>query len=256
MGFITAAVGRKRDRESNEAIAAQNLGFQQENLAYQKQLQQDLFAREDNAMQRKVADLKAAGLSPTLAAGGPGAGAGSPVVTQAPQNPMKYEDNPLSAAGSQLSNVLGKVNMAMGLLKMRNDIAISGAQKDLMSEKVKQEKFSNKIHERFGVPRDQTIPSDFIRKHGMLTVGGNAMKTIYDKLAPIKGKFPQTAKLLDNLTGRMGKVGKGVRLKIDTVLAKAPKKLTNTITKVINYPLTKKIKSAIAIKKLIELITD
>ncbi len=50
------------------------------NFNYQKALQQQIFAREDNAIQRRASDLQAAGLSKTLAAGS-GAGAGSVVST-------------------------------------------------------------------------------------------------------------------------------------------------------------------------------
>ena len=65
--------------------AEANMKYQQENLAYQKQLQQTIFKREDTAVQRRAEDLAKAGLSKTLAAGS-SAGAGTVVGTSAPQS--------------------------------------------------------------------------------------------------------------------------------------------------------------------------
>lgn len=68
---------------NNNRINQQNLQLQQEQLEYQKQLQQDIFAREDTAYQRTVNDMRSAGLSP-LSMNGTN-GAGSVVSTSAPQ---------------------------------------------------------------------------------------------------------------------------------------------------------------------------
>jgi len=65
-------------------IDEQNLQFQKGQFEYEKQLQDRIFAREDSSHQRAVKDLRAAGLSPILAAG-KGARAGAPISVKAPQ---------------------------------------------------------------------------------------------------------------------------------------------------------------------------
>lgn len=76
------AIGQGLGGLSNSIFGGLNFWQQSENLKYQKRLQKQIFAREDNAVQRRVSDLRAAGLSPVLAAGS-AANAG-PVVSTTP----------------------------------------------------------------------------------------------------------------------------------------------------------------------------
>lgn len=97
-----------------------NTYMQWQNLQYQKDLQKDIFAREDTSIARRVADLKASGLSPVLAAG-QGAGTGSVVSTQAPQFDTSITDKAINA---------------LGLLKMEQDIAHSKTQQQLLAKQI------------------------------------------------------------------------------------------------------------------------
>lgn len=93
---------------------------QQKQFNYDRELQQTMFEREDTAVQRRAADLEAAGLSQTLAAGN-AASTMSPIRAQVP--------------GAGIGNKVAE-NMALraSLMRQEADIATTKAQKDLLDQ--------------------------------------------------------------------------------------------------------------------------
>ena len=69
----------------NIGVGLLNYSQSVKNLDYQKSLQQQIFNREDTALQRRMADAEAAGLNPYSVIGSGGAASGSVVKTDAPQ---------------------------------------------------------------------------------------------------------------------------------------------------------------------------
>lgn len=124
----TNALNADLTRETNEQnydIAMQNLDFQQQNLDYQKELQKQIFEREDTALQRQAQDASALGINPLSLVGGSGANAGS-VVSTSPLNnnyeqiapEMVAPQNQVQVAGSALdaiAPVLGIIDSARSL---------------------------------------------------------------------------------------------------------------------------------------------
>ena len=138
LGIWNAITGQQK--------ANDNLQLQRDTLDYQKQLQQTMFDREDNAVQRRAADLKAAGLSQTLAAGG-AAQAGPVVATQAPQK-GKEDMEGIGALSNSLTSALAQIATTTNISKTKADEALSLAQADKLKADTVGKNIENKYADR------------------------------------------------------------------------------------------------------------
>lgn len=113
---------------ANYDMDRKRFNLEKKQMDYMKAQQREAWAREDTAVQRRVHDLKAAGLSPVLAAG-QAAQSSSPVQVKAPQKAPRMD---IAGQGAVMAGAV------MDLLKSREDISKT-------QEEVKAIKIQNKL---------------------------------------------------------------------------------------------------------------
>lgn len=118
MGESSANKRTRWTNESNEKVA-------QMNIDYQKEYNAQVFQREDNANQRAVADMRAAGLNPLANY----AAAGSGGVAAAPQSNMHYEQGE-----SKLQEALANLQAGTSIAESLQNIGLGAQQMQMNKE--------------------------------------------------------------------------------------------------------------------------
>lgn len=122
MGLLGLA-GAGINAWSAHDINTDNVALARETNALNEKLMRESWQRDDTAVQRRTADLKAAGMSPLLAAGGAAANSG-PVNMHAPQKQKEVDT----------TQVLGAIAQGMQIKRSEADIRAQEQQMQLAGE--------------------------------------------------------------------------------------------------------------------------
>lgn len=196
--------------ENSNLWNEKNYQAQQSEYQRQQRNQQTTWQREDNAIQRRVADLKAAGLSPTLAAGS-AAATSAPISLQAPQRnytPRDFQSRQYTSRNFSGYNIFDGTNpldltAVMNVMQQRQQIENTAEQNKLLAlqgselvERIRGQKIGNDIKlydfaidKEFGTKTNSSgLTSQIVNGiHGLLrqtksdSIMSQAMKTLSSK---------------------------------------------------------------------------
>lgn len=165
---ILSGLGGLVDIGTNIFKTKYNYETNERDFDYQKSLQQQIFEREDTAVQRRMADLQAAGLNPNLAAG-QGASAGA-VVSRSNTNDLNV--------GSVLDTV-----QAMNQIRLqKQELQNKKVENNILENTKEKEKFEKTLdwYKMFADLGYQVEPDLYLDKDNKINFGINFTSNSFD----------------------------------------------------------------------------
>lgn len=206
LGLVQAGV--------NLLSSAGNLWSQVETNKQNMALQQKEWSREDNAVQRRVADLKAAGLNPVLAA----SGAGSPTSLAVRMNPPQVNAPDLSSiyAASLAKQQIGK----------------SAAETAIASQEAELGGLNLKAQKTYAIPFTKAWNEGLISGYNMEIARAQAQKAVNDaRIAAAEANIRERDDSLLAKEGVISNFGGNVGMNVGLMGANLIRKIGNALPK-------------------------
>lgn len=173
---------------------------QYKQMNYQKEMQQEAWRREDNAVQRRVDDLGAAGLSPVLAAGS-SASASSPITIGAPDHGDIQGNIKGAAEMVALQKSIAKTEAdTLRINAMRQRIALQSDKLDLENKRIALD--TDIVQRDFDIVKGDQVGKLYKRTTGAVSEFLEVMNVVADKFG-YKGKvsIPGVVDAVNSVTG-------------------------------------------------------